>query len=244
MDVGIFGTTWIFEVLQSHNKDALALDILRQTTYPSLGYMISQNATTLWEAWDGSAHEIGKEGTSRNHIMFGGGVNRFLAAAVGGLSVDARPLFGASSAGWRQMLVRPSPAAVRLLGRARVSRQTPRGTASVAWSTLSTASRLELDLQVPVGAKASVHLPLLESAGAPTRVSVKGTGCEVRCEASTGLANVPTPLKMAELSAACISFGLTSGSCLSRPDGERVLDIELGSGSFSFHVGEEEQVLL
>ena len=40
--------------------------------YPSLGYMIDQGATTLWEAWDGTRHVVGGGGgSSRNHIMFG-----------------------------------------------------------------------------------------------------------------------------------------------------------------------------
>ena len=53
-----------------HNQDAVALDLLNQTSWPSLGYMIANGATTLWEAWDGDAHHIGKLGTSRNHIMY------------------------------------------------------------------------------------------------------------------------------------------------------------------------------
>ena len=71
MDVGIFGTTWFFDVLRAHELDSVALGVLNETTYPSFGYMISQGATTLWEAWDGTAHTIGGGGTSRNHIMFG-----------------------------------------------------------------------------------------------------------------------------------------------------------------------------
>ena len=74
--------------------------------------MVADGATTLWEAWDGDAHHIGETplwsddrsyglhrpshlarlagsgGTSRNHIMFGGGVNRFLAKAVGGVPAE------------------------------------------------------------------------------------------------------------------------------------------------------------
>merc|ERR1712032_392743 len=83
LDVGIFGTTWMFDVLHRYGHDAVVLDILNQTSYPSLGYMIANGATTLWESWEGDEHHIGSTGTSRNHIMYGGGVNRFIATFLG-----------------------------------------------------------------------------------------------------------------------------------------------------------------
>jgi hypothetical protein len=49
IDVGIFGTTWIFETLRKYEQDAVGLAVLTETSYPSLGRMIVQNATTLWE---------------------------------------------------------------------------------------------------------------------------------------------------------------------------------------------------
>ena len=48
IDVGIFGTTWIFETLRKYEQDAVGLAVLTETSYPSLGRMIVQNATTLW----------------------------------------------------------------------------------------------------------------------------------------------------------------------------------------------------
>lgn len=37
MNVGIFGTTWIFDVLAAYDQDAIAIQLLQQTTFPSLG---------------------------------------------------------------------------------------------------------------------------------------------------------------------------------------------------------------
>ena len=46
--MGIFGTTYIFELLHSYGHDVAALDVLTQQSYPSFGHMIANNATTLW----------------------------------------------------------------------------------------------------------------------------------------------------------------------------------------------------
>jgi hypothetical protein len=150
--------------------------------------MFDNNATTLWETWEGNVHAIGQHGTSRNHIMFGGGVNRFIAAAMGGLSVDTRPLALAPTGtvhgtgsrvdgyGWRRMMVRPSPHAIRRqrpdagygstpslkLREGNAHRRTPFGEAAVAWRRKSgSGAVLELEVTVPPFSVADVHVPLL-----------------------------------------------------------------------------------
>ena len=160
MDCGIFGTTYFFDALVAHEHEALGIDVLTNIGYPSLGYMIANGATTLWEAWEGDAHHIGGGGSSRNHIMFGGGVARFIAAAVGGLSTDTRVH------GWKKLLLHPSPHALRKVGASSVSRNTPQGLASVEWSAATepgatTSTRVSMSVTVPAGATASLRLPLL-----------------------------------------------------------------------------------
>ena len=83
LDCGIFGTTFVFEVLHKHGADAVAIDLLKETSYPSFGHMIENagartadcatcvrvqrgrllivvfpTATTLWESWQGTPFEI------------------------------------------------------------------------------------------------------------------------------------------------------------------------------------------
>ena len=154
MDCGIFGTTFFFDALVAHGQEALGIDVLTNTGYPSLGYMIANDATTLWEAWEGDAHHIGGGGSSRNHIMFGGGVARFIAAAVAGLGTDDKVH------GWKKLLVHPSPHAFRKVGASSLSRSTPLGLASVDWSA-SAEGQVSMAVTVPVGATASLRLPLL-----------------------------------------------------------------------------------
>ena len=240
LDVGIFGITYAFEVLHAHGLDAVALEVLTETSYPSFGYMMSQAATTLWETWGGTRTET--EGhSSRNHIMFGGGVNRFLAAAVGGLGVDTRPLAllrsdvsqrgeVSSIGGWRKLVVKPAPAALRLVGSGGITRRLPSGEASVHWK-LAGGDKLELNLTVPAHVVAEVHLPLLsllpQSMGVQSE-SESGRGataivgsCRIRCGVDL----------RAELSAA--GCGQVSGArCQQRADGEHALRLVVGPGRY------------
>ena len=49
VDLGIFGTTFLWDVLHKHGADSVGIDLLTETSYPSFGLMIEQGATTLWE---------------------------------------------------------------------------------------------------------------------------------------------------------------------------------------------------
>ena len=49
VDLGIFGTTYLWDVLHKHGADSVGIDLLTETSYPSFGLMIEQGATTLWE---------------------------------------------------------------------------------------------------------------------------------------------------------------------------------------------------
>ena len=67
--IGIVGTKYLLPALSDNGYFDLALTIASQTTSPSWGWMVVQQATTLWESWLGSQfHGV----SSRNHIMFGG----------------------------------------------------------------------------------------------------------------------------------------------------------------------------
>jgi hypothetical protein len=128
--------------------------------------------------------------------MFGGGVGRFIAAAVGGLAVETGPLADPAGAGWRTLLVHPSPHAMRTLGRAGTSRRTPQGEASVSWRAgggVAGEAVAELALVVPPAARADVRLPLLLDRAAPRLQGGEGPlgdrrvtagGCAMQCAAA------------------------------------------------------------
>lgn len=57
LNVGIVGTTFIFDLLGTLGQHSLALDLLLDDSFPSFGYMLANNATTWWESWQGTVHE-------------------------------------------------------------------------------------------------------------------------------------------------------------------------------------------
>jgi hypothetical protein len=219
--------------------------------------MIANGPTTLWESWEGTPYAIEGGGTSRNHIMFGGGVNRFIAAAIGGLTIDTSLSSSSSRNGWRELLVHPSPAAMRTLGKASVSRRTPQGVATVSWRAGvgsggvggggGGSSVLELNLTVPVGSRADVRLPLLlgpppSTEGEELRsraVSVSGGGggggssCAIRCTAA-----LDAEVAGGDDGGCLEAQGIDGGAvrCERRLDGEMVVAMVAVSGSLRFSV--------
>lgn len=59
--------------------DRLLLECRTQTDYPSFGYMLSQNASTIWESWFWSDNTY-----SHNHPMFGS-VSQWLLQSLAGM---------------------------------------------------------------------------------------------------------------------------------------------------------------
>jgi len=147
IDTGILGTRYLLDVLTENGYPDVAYRAVAQTTYPGWGYMIKEGATTLWERWELLA---GGGMNSHNHIMFGS-VDAWFYRAVAGLS----PL----EPGWEK--VRVAPRLVRELASAEAVVRTPRGKTRAAWRREEKAFHLEV--LVPVGAKASIHMPPLWS---------------------------------------------------------------------------------
>ncbi|MBN2853715.1 MAG: family 78 glycoside hydrolase catalytic domain [Clostridia bacterium] len=73
---GIFATAMLPKVLIENNREAVFVKMLKNNEYPSFGYMKENNATTLWETWDGNS--------SINHPMFGGIVS-FIFKYIAGI---------------------------------------------------------------------------------------------------------------------------------------------------------------
>ena len=160
--------------------------------------------------------------------MFGGGVARFIAATTGGLTIDPR-----SVSGWRELVVAPSPAAMRMMRSGGMERRTPQGEASVAWRYVSgkeAEESVQMDFVVPVGATAKVSVPLLRfAADAIITIKMMTTTtmeeevleeCEIRCASDE--------LTLAEQ---CGAF-FVDAVCRARLDGERVVSLTVGSGAY------------
>jgi alpha-L-rhamnosidase len=78
---GIVASKWLMELLSERGASQLALDLLLQRSFPSWGYMISLNATTVWEHWE---YMNGDGMNSHNHPAFAA-VGAWMYRYIGGL---------------------------------------------------------------------------------------------------------------------------------------------------------------
>jgi len=150
ISTGFAGTPLIADALSDtgHLRDAYAL--LLQEKSPSFLYPVTMGATTIWERWDavlpdGTINATGM--TSLNHYALGA-VADWLHRVVGGLE-RVEP-------GWQRIRVAPRPGGG--LTWARAAHDTIRGRAEVAWRVVN--GEMRVDVTVPAGATAEVHLPL------------------------------------------------------------------------------------
>ena len=149
ISTGFVGTPLICDALCSVGEVEAAFHLLIQRECPSWLYPVTMGATTIWERWDsllpdGSVNP-GKM-TSFNHYALGA-VADWLHRTVGGLAPAAL--------GYRQLDVQPRPGAG--LTHARVQHITPYGLAGCTWTI--EAGRIEVEVEVPPNAMASVILP-------------------------------------------------------------------------------------
>jgi alpha-L-rhamnosidase len=147
MDTGIVGTRFLFDVLTSLGKADLAYRVATQKSYPGWGYMLSENATTLWERWEKLS---GRGMNSHNHIMLGS-VDAWYYKTLAGIEpVEAE---------WRRIRFAPHP--VENLTWASAWVDTVLGRAAISWemSRDPGTELLEVAIEVPAGATADVILP-------------------------------------------------------------------------------------
>ncbi|MDR6685302.1 alpha-L-rhamnosidase [Arthrobacter sp. 1088] len=149
ISTGFVGTPLVCDALTDAGEVDVAYRLLLQTGCPSWLYPVTMGATTVWERWDslrpdGSVNPGGM--TSFNHYALGA-VADWLHRTVAGLA-PAAP-------GYRKITVQPCPTAA--LTQASARHLTPYGEASVQWER--EGGKLTLDVTVPVGTTAVVHVP-------------------------------------------------------------------------------------
>ncbi len=139
LNTGCLGVGVLLPVLTAHGYADAATKVALQRSYPSWGYWFDLGADTMWEKWE-------EDSRSRNHY-FQGTVVQWVYENVAGLrNLDA---------GWQRILVRPD--ARGEVDSATIRTDTIRGRVTVTWKRVSRV--LSLDVQVPVGTTAEVHVP-------------------------------------------------------------------------------------
>lgn len=82
LSTGFLGTPYSLDVLADAGHAALVYDLLLRTAYPSWGYMIAKNATTIWERWNGDTGDLSMN--SYNHYALGA-VAGFMFRRIAGI---------------------------------------------------------------------------------------------------------------------------------------------------------------
>ncbi len=160
LSTGFVGTPYINWVLSDtvRGRPDIAYALLRQTTWPSWLYSVTQGATTIWERWDGWTHDKGFQDpgmNSFNHYAYGA-IGAWLYAVVGGIDLDPeRP-------GYKHIIMRPRPGGD--LTHATAELRSIYGPIRSAWTLDVERGKFDWRITVPANTSATVYVPAAASA--------------------------------------------------------------------------------
>jgi len=147
---GIIGTQLLMRLLAEEGRDDLAWNLAMSDKLGAWRYWIVKNgATTALEDWDGGDRQTNEHERNRtcNQPAFAGGIAEWLYRELAGI----KPL----TPGYETVCIAPYMPDGMEHASAKI--QTPFGPVTSAWKSHGAA--YELEVKIPVGTKAEVHLP-------------------------------------------------------------------------------------
>jgi alpha-L-rhamnosidase len=151
LSTGFVGTPYINWVLSEMGHLDTAYALLKQTTWPSWLYSVTQGATTIWERWDGWTHDKGFQDpgmNSFNHYAYGA-IGDWMYAVIGGIDLDPQ------QPGYRHIIMHPQPGGGLIYASAEL--QSMYGLIRSAWTRKD--GRFEWQVTVPANATATIYVP-------------------------------------------------------------------------------------
>jgi alpha-L-rhamnosidase len=151
LSTGFVGTPYINWVLSEAGHLDTAYALLRQTTWPSWLYPVTQGATTIWERWDGWTHDKGFQDpgmNSFNHYAYGA-IGAWMYAVIGGIDLDPQ------KPGYKHIHLHPQPGGG--LSHAKVDLQSMYGLIHSDWTIQ--ADSFNLRVTIPANTTATVYMP-------------------------------------------------------------------------------------
>ena len=143
LTTGIFTTAYMMGLLTNHGSADVAYRIANQRTAPGWGYMIENDATTIWEHWPGSDNTF-----SNNHPMFGS-VSEWFFAGLAGIKPDP------DKPGFKHFSI--APAIVPELNYVHASYNSIHGPIVANWKRQD--ANLTFNLSIPANTTAAFTLP-------------------------------------------------------------------------------------
>ena len=151
LSTGFVGSPYINGVLTREGHLDVAYELLHQTGWPSWLYAVTQNATTIWERWDGWTAEKGFQDAgmnSFNHYAYGA-VGAWLYGYVAGIALDAEV------PGYQKFELKPRPGGHLTWAKAYVD--TAHGRIESEWHLEE--GQFKYRFVVPANTSATVSLP-------------------------------------------------------------------------------------
>jgi len=141
LGTGMIGTSFMLDLLAREGRNDLVSQMMAKTTYPSWGFLSETRGVSTWpETWTGWGSQI---------ILVTGSPGAWFHEGLGGLRPDP------AAPGFRKFIVRPG--LVREVDWTRVTHQSPYGPIAVEWR--KNHGSLNLDVSVPPGTTAEIHVP-------------------------------------------------------------------------------------
>lgn len=140
---GFWSSTELLLALSDHGGHREASQMMNMRTMPSWGFM-AENGTTFWESFDAIQRNL-----SLCHWTHSG-VGEWLWRNIAGLNPDPQ------SPGYKSITIRPRP--TKEVSSCRASYLSIRGPIEIEWALRG--SEFQLDVAVPVGARAKVFFPV------------------------------------------------------------------------------------
>ena len=164
---GILAVRYGLKALSDIGFHNIALSKVTGEGCPSFEYMLSHNATTMWESWWRS-----EDLYSRNHPMLGA-VAEWASSSVAGVSLAPTTIGGQELLFWPRI-----PTSAVVIQYASATQGTKRGDASIAWEFLD----LPKDKRSYDSAVVRAHMRVLVPPGstAVLRLSTYGSGIFIR----------------------------------------------------------------
>jgi alpha-L-rhamnosidase len=148
VSTGVLGIQHLMRGLTAYDRVDLAYKIVTNETYPSWGYMVKKDATTIWELWNGDTADPAMN--SANHVMLLGDLVIWFYENLGGIRNDPQ------SVGFKKILMQP----VFPDGLNSVSAQyaSPYGLIGSEWTR--NGDQLTWSVTIPANTTATVKLPV------------------------------------------------------------------------------------
>jgi alpha-L-rhamnosidase len=147
VSVGVLGIQHLMRGLTKHGGLELAYKILTNETYPSWGYMVRHDATTIWELWNGDT--AAPDMNSANHVMLLGDLLIWFYENLAGIKNDP------SDVGFKKILM--EPVFPDKLGMVSASYESPYGQIESRWRR--NGDKLLWKVSIPGNTTATVKLP-------------------------------------------------------------------------------------